>query len=124
MLHNYFNTFYRYCQIFITNKIIVPIRVTKNPTIFSPKEPSFWSPNPKNFFVIIRASYIKITPRRTNNRPIIFNINIPIFLHPFIFIVHLYYSFFIKKSIGDANAPPITFRLYNCSFKYSIIAST
>lgn len=56
-----------YIKIYFTTNIIIPPTIAIiNPIIFSPELPSFWSPNPKNFFVIFLASYIKITPVRTN----------------------------------------------------------
>ena len=51
--------------------IIPPTIAIINPISFKPVEPSFWSPNPKNFFVIIRASYIKIIPIKSNITPVV-----------------------------------------------------
>ena len=70
-----------------------------NPIIFSPELPSFWSPNPKNFFVIFLASYIKITPVRTNKIPNILTTILIIFFN-ILYFLHLYINMFCPKCQG------------------------
>lgn len=63
----------------ITN---APIIAIMKPSIFSPKAPWFWSPNPNILRVIVRASYTITTPKITNNSAINF-ITCPKVVPPF-----------------------------------------
>ena len=52
------------------------------PSMFSPKAPWFWPPNPNILRVIVRASYTIRTPKITNNSAINF-ITCPKVVPPF-----------------------------------------
>lgn len=58
--------------------IKAPVIDTKKPNIFSPVEPSFWSPKPNIFLVITLASKMHITPIVAIISPIIIKITFPI----------------------------------------------
>ena len=58
--------------------IKAPVIDTKKPNIFSPVEPSFWSPKPNIFLVITLASKMHITPIVAIISPIIIKITFSI----------------------------------------------